>query len=171
MKDTRNPSIRPTLRGLVLALAVTVLSSYVARAVPYASCITNNAGTVSYYLNEAADDVKVIFDGGGVGNTNALGAQVKGLHANAFPMGAHASYKIQVTRNAPVGWTLTSDDTNPMNLYGSPRGVAVSKVSSNLSTFGRIYVADSATPGAASATIQDAATLRYRTNYGKGVFV
>ena len=174
MKDTRNLSIRSTLRGLVLALAITLLSSYVARAVPYASCITNNAGTVSYYLNEAADDVKVIFDGGGVGNTNALGAQVKGLHANAFTMGAHASYKIQVTRNAPVGWTLTSDDTNPMNLYGSPRGVAVSKVSSNLSTFGRIYVADSATLPSLSGTayrLQDATTHFWRTNYGKGVFV
>src|ERR1035438_3185839 len=114
MKDTRNPSIRPTLRGLVLALAVTVLSSYVARAVPYASCITNNAGTVSYYLNEAADDVKVIFNGGGVGNTNALGAQAKGPHANAFSLGVHTTYKIQVTRNAAAGWVLTSSDSNSM---------------------------------------------------------
>ena len=89
--------IRPTVRGLVLALAVAALSSYVARAVPYASCITNNAGNVSYYLNEAATDVKIIFDGGGVGKTNALGAQAKGLRAHAFSMTGHTSYRIQVT--------------------------------------------------------------------------
>src|ERR1035441_9008735 len=122
MKDTRNLSIRSTLRGLVLALAITLLSSYVAWAVPYASGITNNAGTVSYYLNEAATDVKIIFDGGGVGNTNAPGAQIKGLHS--FSLSAHNTYKIQVTQVSAVGWMLTSDDTNPMNLYGSPRGVA-----------------------------------------------
>ena len=171
MKDTRNLSIRPTLRGLVLALAVTVLSSYVVRAVPYASCITNKAGTVSYYLNEAADDVKVIFDGGGVGNTNALGAQAKGPHANAFSLGAHASYKIQVTRNAPASWVLTSSDSNSMCIYGTPRGVAVSQVSSNLSNFGRIYVSDATSPGTAAGIIRDATTLYYRTNYGKGIYV
>src|ERR1017187_6521073 len=171
MKDTRNPSIRPTLRGLVLALAVTVLSSYVVRAVPYASCIPNKAGTVSYYLNEAADDVKVIFDGGGVGNTNALGAQAKGPHANAFSLGAHASYKIQVTRNAPASWVLTSSDSNSMCIYGTPRGVAVSQVSSNLSNFGRIYVSDATSPGTAAGIIRDATTLYYRTNYGKGIYV
>jgi hypothetical protein len=154
---------------LVLALAVTALSSVVARAVPYASCITNNAGTVSYYLNEPATDVTIIYDGGGVGKTNDLGALTKGPHT--FSMTGHTSYKIQVTQIAPVGWTLTSDDSNLLNLYGSPRGVTVSQVSSNLSTFGRIYVADSATPGAAADKITDVATGHVRTNFGKGVYV
>ena len=155
--------IRPTVRGLVLALAVAALSSYVARAVPYASCITNNAGNVSYYLNEAATDVKIIFDGGGVGKTNALGAQAKGLHANAFSMAGHTSYKIQVTQIATVGWTRTSDDANLFCAYPSPRGVAVNKISTNLSTFGRIYVSDSLTNGVV-ASVQ-------RANVGKGIFI
>ena len=102
------------------------LSSFVARAVPYASCITNNAGTVSYYLNENADNVKVVFDGGGAGNTTDLGAQTKGPHS--FAMGAHTSYEIKVSKSAPAGWTLISDDTNPYCEYANPRGVVVSRV-------------------------------------------
>src|ERR1019366_3769968 len=139
MKDTRNLSIRSTLRGLVLALAITLLSSYVARAVPYASCITNNAGTVSYYLNEAADDVTIIFDGGGVGNTNDLGGQVKGLHANAFTMGVHTSYAIQVSKTAPAGWVKTSDDTNPLLQFNVGRGITVNYNPLDTRLFGRIY--------------------------------
>src|ERR1035441_4086696 len=169
MKNTTTLSSRPTLRGLVLALAVIALSGVLARAVPYASCITNNAGTVSYYLNEPATDVTVIYDGGGVGKTNDLGALAKGPHT--FSMTGHTTYKIQVTQIAPVGWTLISDDSNLLNLYGSPRGVTVSQVSSNLSTFGRIYVADSAAPGGAAETITDAATTHVRTNFGKGIYV
>ena len=169
MKNTTTPLTRPTLRGLVLALAVIALSSNVARAVPYASCITNNGTTATFYLNELSDDVTVIYDGGGAGKTNDLGVLAKGPHS--FSMTGHSSYVINVTKVASVGWTLTSDDTNPMNLYGSPRGVTVSQVSSNLSTFGRIYVADSATPGAAASRLQDATTKLWRTNYGKGVFV
>jgi hypothetical protein len=154
---------------MVLGLAVMALSSFVARAVPYASCITNNGTTVSFYLNEAADNVKVVYDGGGVGKTNDLGALAKGPQSFSFT--GHTSYKIHVTKNAPAGWTMTSDDTNPMNMYGSPRGVVVSQVASNLSSFGRIYVTDSATPGATAGRLQDAATLHWRTNYGKGVYV
>ena len=138
MRKMNTLLIRPTLRGLVLALAVTALSSYVARAVPYASCITNNTGSVSFYLNENADDVKIVFDGGGVGKTNDLGAKTKGLQAGAFSMTGHTSYQIQVMRNAPVGWVLSSSDSNLMCVFNSPRGVAVSQVSSNLSSFGRI---------------------------------
>src|ERR1017187_4690874 len=169
MKNTTTPLTRPTLRGLVLALAVIALSSNVARAVPYASCITNNGTTATFYLNELSDDVTVIYDGGGAGKTNDLGVLAKGPHS--FSMTGHSSYVTNVTKVASVGWTLISDDTNPMNLYGSPRGVTVSQVSSNLSTFGRIYVADSATPGAAASRLQDATTKLWRTNYGKGVFV
>ena len=61
MKNTRNLPARPTLRGLVLALAVTALSSYIAQAHPYASGITNVGGTISFILNEAADTVGVYF--------------------------------------------------------------------------------------------------------------
>ncbi len=152
-------------RKLLLALAVTVLASFVAQAVPYASCITNSAGTISYYLNENADAVNIIFDGGGPGNTNALGAQTKGPHS--FALGAHTSYRIEVKKDAPVGWTLISDDTNPYCEYANPRGVAVSQVASNLSTFGRIYVSDSVS----GSVVSNIVTTLKRTNWGKGVYI
>ncbi len=141
MKMSMKPILRPTLRGLVSALAVTALSSFVARAVPYASGISNDAGNVSFYLNEAADDVTIIFDGGGVGNTNSLGAQAKGLRS--FSLGGHASWEIHVTKSTAVAWTQTSDDLNPLVRFFGGRGIAVNTSASDLSRFGRIYVLDS----------------------------
>src|ERR1035437_7380386 len=114
MINTTTLPTRPILRGLVLALAVTALSSVVARAVPYASCISDHGISVRYYLNEPATDDTVIYDGGGVGKTNALGALTKVPHT--FSMTGHTSYKIKVTQVAPVGWTVISDDSNLMNL-------------------------------------------------------
>ena len=166
MKDTRNPIIRPTLHGLVLALAVVALSSYVARAVPYASGVSNTAGnTWTFVLNEDATAVTVLRNGA----SPVTIPPTRGIHS--FDMSGFSTFSINVTNNAPVGWVLTSSDSNSMCLYGSPRGVAVSQVSSNLSTFGRIYVADSAAPGGAAELIRDATTLHYRTNIGKGIYV
>jgi hypothetical protein len=76
MRHTKNLRIRPTLRGLVLALALTALSSQVAPAHPYASGITNVGGTIKFILNEAADDVSVYFPQNNT--TNDLGALAKG---------------------------------------------------------------------------------------------
>jgi hypothetical protein len=160
---------RPTVRALALALTVATLPALVARAVPYASGITNNGTTVSYYLNEAATNVTVIYDGGGAGNTNNLGTLSRGVHT--FPYAGHSSYKIVVTQTAPVGWTQISSDTNPGAMYGSPRGVVVSQVATNLSTFGRIYVSDSASPATTALRLQDAVTKQWRTNDSKGIFV
>src|ERR1035437_8368719 len=53
MKSMKKTTIRPTVRGLVLALAGLALSSYVATATPYATCLTNNGdGSVSFRLNQ-----------------------------------------------------------------------------------------------------------------------
>src|SRR5882724_49422 len=68
------------------------------QATPYASGITNNAGTVSYILNESADSVKVVFDGDGIGNTNDLGAMTKGVHS--FSLGSHTSWQIEVKKSS-----------------------------------------------------------------------
>src|ERR1035441_3998330 len=74
MKIMNTPLIRPTLRGLVLALAAIVLSSFVASAHPYASGITNVGGTISFILNETADTVGVYFPDNN--STNFLGANL-----------------------------------------------------------------------------------------------
>ena len=64
MKNMNKFLIRPTVRGLVLALAVTALSSYVARAVPYASQVTKSGNTVTFVLNQNAQGLVVKRDGG-----------------------------------------------------------------------------------------------------------
>ncbi|HWQ90452.1 MAG TPA: Calx-beta domain-containing protein, partial [Clostridia bacterium] len=139
--------------GMVAALA----GGQVARAVPYASGITSNAGTISFVLNESADDVKVIFDGGGTGNTNELGALVKGTHS--FALGSHTSYEIHVTKSSAPTWAQISDDLNPLVRFYGPRGLAVFNNPTDLSRFGRIYVSDAgglttAAPAASNRTTQ-----------------
>ena len=60
---TKSSLIRPTLRGLVLALAVTALSSFVARAIPYASQVSKSGDTVTFVLNHAAQGLTVLTNG------------------------------------------------------------------------------------------------------------
>jgi len=59
----------------VAAISLLVSASS-AIATPYACDITNSAGTVSFRLNENADNVKIISSGGAI--TNDLGLGVKG---------------------------------------------------------------------------------------------
>src|ERR1035438_5449207 len=112
--------IRPTLRGLVLALAATIMSGFVAQAHPYASGVTVSGGTVQFYLNENADSVNVVFDNG-TSATNNLGALTKGLQS--FALGAHTNYSIIVTK---VGSGVPSQTSNTndvfVNFFG-PRAV------------------------------------------------
>jgi len=127
-----------TTPRLVLALVAAALAGHTARAVPYASCITNNAGTIFYILNEAADNVQVIFNGGA--STNDLGSQTKGLHS--FSLGANTSYAIQVSKTAPAGWVKTSDDSNPLLEFNYGRGITVNYNPQDTRLFGRIYIAN-----------------------------
>ena len=50
------------------ALVATAFSLQTTRATPYASCITNNAGTIQFYLNESNATVVVTYNDG---STNA----------------------------------------------------------------------------------------------------
>jgi hypothetical protein len=107
------------------------------RATPYASGITNDSGTVSFILNESADNVKIIFDGGGVGNTNDLGALPKGVAS--FSLGSHTSWAIHVTKSTALVWTQISADTNVYNQFYQPRSTAVNRNPAS-PAFGRVYV-------------------------------
>src|ERR1035441_5326530 len=136
MKDIKNPSIRPALGGLVLALAVTALSSQIARAHPYASGIKNTAGTISFILNEAADDVSVYFPQNNT--TNDLGALAKGTRSFTLGPGTN-NYVITVKKVGSGQASLISVDTNRfVNFYG-PRGVTVNR-NPQSGNFGRAYV-------------------------------
>ncbi len=120
----------------------------------YASELTNTAGVVSFTLNAAADNVKVVFGT----TTNDLGALAAGSYSTN--VSASGVVKVEVTKSNPVGWSNTpsafvasklqiSSDSNPFTRYNSPRGVAVNRNPSS-PFFGRVYVANS-TPGATVA--------------------
>src|SRR6185436_14203994 len=115
--------IVPIITGLL------VLASS-ARATPYACDITNSGGIVSFRLNEAADNVKVISNGGAV--TNDLGPGYKGL-TNANIGVAAVTVKIMVTRSAPAGYTQTTVDLFQdgsgiyLNKFEQARGITVNK--------------------------------------------
>ena len=66
IRSAAQSSLKPMKRALDLllaCLALALMPSH-ARAVPYASGISINAGTVSFILNEGADNVTIRFDGG-----------------------------------------------------------------------------------------------------------
>ncbi|HEX3626378.1 MAG TPA: hypothetical protein VH280_13240 [Verrucomicrobiae bacterium] len=117
--------------------------------------MTNVAGTIQFYLGEAADDVTVIFDNGAV--TNDLGASLAG--ANSFALGVHTNYAIVVKKiGSGVVSQISVDATN--NSFLGPRGIAVNR-NPGSSYFGRIYVAN-ANPGTGPAPGQAS---------GRGIYV
>jgi len=134
-----------SLCSLAVAFAVLSLAS-VARAHPYASGITNNAGTsISYYLNEAATDVTIVLTNNGTGQgTNIdLGATTAGLHTQTLIVNAitFTNYSIQVLNIGSGAIAQTSSDASPLNNMLSPRGVTINK-NPGTKNFGRVYVSD-----------------------------
>lgn len=129
----------PTLarRGLLVA-AWLALGPAAALATPYATSLTNESGTVSFRLNESADNVKVVWNGGAT--TNDLGARSTGLHT--VVLGVTGPFQVVVSRSGVAPWTLISTDTNSLLQFNSPRGVAVN-LNPASPVFGRIVVANS----------------------------
>ncbi len=141
MKMKKNHHNRTTTRGLILALALAGLSTRVATAHPYATCLTNNAGTVSFRLNEAADTVRIIWNGGA--NSFTLGAVAPGL--TVTNVGAVTSpFKVEVFKvgsGTPSYILPTAATTNNTQFYG-PRAISINKRPAS-PYFGRIYVGNS----------------------------
>ncbi len=134
--------IKPTFPLLVGALLLWCAAPQTP-AVPYATCVTNQGGTVSFRLNEAADNVKIISSNGTV--TNDLGAGVKGLTVINLGLAA-GDIRVMVTRSAAAGYTQSSDDAYQdngvyVNKYEHPRGVVVDRNPAS-PAFGRIYIAN-----------------------------
>lgn len=136
----------------ILLLAVSV------KAVPYASAIKNNGATISFILNESADNVNVVFNDGET--TISLGARGKGQHS--FNWAGYTNFQIVVTKAAPPGWTQISSDTNVFNQFFGPRGLAVNINPANSALFGRTYVAN---PIAGVNTVTGARAT------GKGLYI
>ena len=143
MKSMRKTSIRPTVRGLVFALAVSALSAHVATATPYATSLTNNGdGSISFRLNQTTatnDSVWVISGGGTVTNQlQSPGSPVltRGLIVTNIGIGA-GTFQVRI-KHTGTGVITTNSPIVPFN---APRGVAVNMNPAS-PYFGWVYVAN-----------------------------
>ena len=144
------PGLRRFLKQAAIACAALVATGS-AHATPYASGLTNTGSQIIFRLNEVADSVKVVSNGGAT--TNDLGARAAGLVTNnAVIVGA---YSVEVSQNFNLGYKhgalrRVSDDNNINAGFNSPRGVAVNK-NPGSPFFGTVYVANSATTTTANS--------------------
>ncbi len=155
MKPTKR-SFGKAVRGLAIGLATSMVASYVAQATPFASCITNNGGTIQFYLNEGADNVGVSFDNNTA--TNNLGALSKGLQS--FLLTPHTNYSIWVYKVGAGGPTLINDTNAATSVFGSGRGIAAN-TNPKSPYFGRIYAANAGPAG----------SLATGTYKGRGIYL
>ncbi|HVM51319.1 MAG TPA: hypothetical protein VMU04_25035 [Candidatus Acidoferrum sp.] len=123
---------RPCLRGLVLALAATALSSYVTLGVPYASQITRSGNTVSFVLNQNAQGLVVLRNGA---NPTYPGTNAGPL---SFDMTGFTTYSIIVTGSTVVGWSQYVPDGWDRNFW-YPSSVSINKNPAS-TNFGKVYI-------------------------------
>ncbi len=130
--------------ALALAVATAAMSfTAAATAAPYASGVTQSGDSVNFTLNEVADEVTVVFDGGA--RTENLGSLTRGTHT--VNLGTNSSYEIRVSDTAAAsGYTLT-DRVG----FFSPKGVSVNRLPGT-ANFGDIYVSES-TAGTPDTTV------------------
>jgi hypothetical protein len=120
-------------------------------AVPYASGVRNTGGdNWEFVLNEAADAVTVLRDGGNAVN---LGAIAAGRHT--FSMTGFSAFSIEVSKSSPATWTelAQSNNTNLFTKYFRPNSVAVNKSPAS-PFFGTVYVNNSVPSATASPVRQ-----------------
>jgi hypothetical protein len=151
-------SMLESTRLLSLAgVALGMLSlTHCADARPYASCLTNNAGVISFRLNESADNVKIIWNGGAA--TNDLGALAQGLTVTAN-LGITGPFKVQVAKAGGAGYlqgvvNQISDDANNFVKFTNQRGLVVNKNAAG-PYFGRIYVGVGSAGTAGGRSVSD----------------
>ena len=122
----------PLVAALVLSLPST------ARAVSYASGVTQSGSTVSFILNQNAFSVQAILDGGA--HTLNLSTTAGPLN---FDMSGYSSYQIKVVSNEAPGWSQYVADQTSTSFY-VPIGVSINKNPTD-SNFGKTYVSNATT--------------------------
>ena len=156
------------MRAVVMSAPVVAVAVFAGKAVasPYASNIVVSGTTVTFTTNQDADQLTYIDNNGA---PVSIATTTKGTHtfslANAgdtFSISAlkqsDAGYSqltggtigpdlngLSVTANLG-GFNLLSSDTNPLDIYNSPRGVSVS-LNPNAPNFGTAYISNSAAGG------------------------
>jgi hypothetical protein len=145
----------------VAALAA-VFSIPSLQATPYATSLTNNAGIISFRLNERASSVAVVYTNltGDTVITN-LGTEAAGLVVTNLSI--PGNFTVAVTNSANAGYLggatlqISNDSTNGTSTntmrFNAPRGVAVNRDPAS-PYFGRIYVAN-ALIGTATRALKD----------------
>ena len=146
----RNPShsflIAPLLLGLLWL-------SPSASGTPYATSLTNDAGLISFRLNESADNVKIMSSSGAV--TNDLGALAAGLHS--FNLGISGVFQVVAFKVSQPGFitpvspnrgaVLQISTDNNLVRFNNPRSVAVNTDPAS-PYFGRVYISNMSTTNA-----------------------
>ncbi len=140
---------RSLVSGVLVITACAWLAGQ-ALAVPYATQLKNAGGTISFILNEPADNVKIVWQGGA--QTSDLGSLPKGLFSTALAV--TGPFSVVVTHSAPGGWTQTSNDGDNTVKFNSPRGIAVNRRAAS-PYFGRVYISNSGAGTAAGRSVGD----------------
>lgn len=136
----------PTLFALA-ALAL-VNAPRPAQAVPYACNLTNAGTFIAFRLNESADSVKIVFNGGAT--TNDLGALPSGLHTPALSIAGN--FQVVVSKASGLGYrtaiapgraaVLQISTDNTTLRFNQPRGLAINNDPAS-PNFGLVYVSNS----------------------------
>jgi len=143
--------LKTTLSCLACISALTALLPTV-HATPYATSVTNTGSAIRFRLNEAADSVKIISNGGAT--TNDLGALAAGLQS--VNLSVTGTFTIEVDKGPTLGYlqgipTLISSDANKLVRFNAPRGLAVNRNPAS-PYFGRIYVSNADTGSVAAVS-------------------
>ena len=156
------------LNSRLLALAILLPAG--ACAAPYAAAVKVTGDQVTFILNEMADAVKVVFDGGPT--TLVIGTTPEPAGAKSFSKAGFSTFQIEVEKNAAPGWKSgvlqpISVDSNDLVKFANGRGVAINKFPETGANFGRIYAAVG-TPGDAAPSVTPPVTPR--TGMGEGIY-
>jgi hypothetical protein len=163
----------PLHRSTWSAILLTAASLVVPRdtqAVSYATCLTNSSGVISFRLNESADMVKILSNGGAT--VNDLGALPAGLHT--ITLDVNGAFQVSVFKTSPVGFaapiapnvgaTLQISTDDVTTRFREPRGLAINNDPAS-PNFGRVYVSHGSNGVVAASAFGPARTLT------EGIFV
>ncbi len=101
--------------------ALLAAGTFSALATPYATCLTNNAGIISFRLNQTNAEVHVTYNGGA--SVTNLGPLPAGL--TVTNLGITGNFKVKVAGSAPAGYVQISTDTDYKYLFANPRGLSI----------------------------------------------
>lgn len=156
--------------GAILLAALAMLQPCETQAVPYATGLTNSGGVISFRLNESADTVKIVADGGAT--VNDLGPLPAGLHT--ITMSVSGAFQVSVFKASPVGFaapvapnlgaTLQISADGVTTRFREPRGVAINTDPAS-AYFGRVYVSHGSNGVVAASAHGPARTLT------EGIFI